>query len=722
MSASQTSHLAELQERLTSAVRPFDAASINRAKLIEVLSRRAPDINWDQRLPAIPVDVTSFLKDPSTAWQHVSGKVVNWSDAARTEFEKAAAVGAVVTVDADDESAPLLAAVCPVFTIEQQGGKVRLIFDLRVLNEHSIPPPSFELDTIYDLPAYLAAHPDITVTSKIDLTKAYWKVPVTGGSQPLFGCRGPSAQLHRWTCLPFGWTHAPHLFQSITAAFRDAWRAVGIRCCVYLDDFIFFSESVDTHLAAMDTVTADLLAAGWQLTPEKCPIHPVHSITYLGIEVNVLERSFSLADERIEQLISGAQALLRPSQQPLADLATFIGRANFARVVLPRCGFFLVHLYAQLPHSGGHANLDLSLDPDPDHPLAPSPIHRRRDIYTGRVTIADAAREELTWWCTTARQRLRTHAPWDRLATARVWMAHGAPVPTGAAATGRSDASDSGVGSSWQHGESVSRHYDLLPASLRGTSSTSRELYGAARLIEAMPPMPPRALVRIVLDSQSSVYTVAGGSACIGTVLAARRLDTALHEADVDAAFEWAPRELLDAEDAYSRLAVADASFCTIPPKSRAFLLQWARFGQAVDVECFASGAEHSAPTFGTRWPAAGSSGDGVALLRLHDGGRSPPRVWAFPPFPLARPTVTAALLAVTERPTARILLVLPSDAHLAACLTAAGWHSTPGPRHVVLPNASFRAPSRPLVAFASPACRSTPPQQEVRSPTPRRD
>jgi hypothetical protein len=660
--------------------------------------------------------VREFLTEPSAAWQHISPKHVTWTPETRSEFDKAVSVGAVVVVDADDPSAPLLAAVCPVFVIEQHEGKLRLIFDLRVLNDRSIPSPPFDLDTIYDLPSYLAAHPDLTVTAKIDLTKAYWKVPVSLDSQPLFGCRGPDSLLYRWSCLPFGWTHAPHLFQSITACFRDAWRSVGIRCCVYLDDFIYFSSSVDTHLDAMDVVTSDLLEAGWQLTPEKCPIEPVHSITYLGIDVNVLDRSFTLPPSRIEQLIAGALALLAPSPQPLAELATFIGRANFARVVLPRCGFFLVHLYTLLP-SDGRPDINPSSDPDPDHPLSSCPIHRRRDLFSGTVDVSPAARAELLWWSTTARERLQRHAPWDRIATARVWVKHGASVSGDPVATGRSDASDTGVGNSWQRGDTVHRCYDLLPQSLLGTSSTARELYGAARLVEAMPPLPPRSLVRIILDSQASVFTVNGGSACVGTVEAAVRLDAALDAKDVDAMFEWAPRALLDAEDADSRVAVDDASFATVPPASRAFLLRWCRFGQAADVECFASGAEHSWPIFGSRWPSAGSSGDGVALLRSSQTPDvAPPRVWAFPPFALARPAAIAALNAAVQCPSARILLLLPSDAHLTRCLRDAGWHSTTGPRQLLLPDGSFRAPSRPLIAFASPTCRPTPPQQETRS------
>ena len=599
-------------------------------------------------------------------------------------------------------------AECPVFIVEQNGGKLRLIFDLRPVNGVMEPPPTFGLDTILDLPAYLAAHPDLKVAGKIDLSKAYWKIALSLASRPLFRCRGPDGSLYEWTCLPFGWSHAPHLFQSISSAFRDAWRAAGIRVCVYLDDFLILASTVDDLAVAMDIVTADLLAAGWQLDPAKCFLQPHYVIEYLGVNVHVSDRAFSLPTPKAQWLETEADALLEEPGPIRSDrLATFVGRASFARVALPRAGFFLVHLYNLI----GSPPADPLADPPTDHPLTSATLHRQTQTADDTpVTLTPEAREELAWWADSAPQRLAHPLPWDHLGALRVWAKHGAAQPGGERLLGRSDASDTGVGMSWTDGPTVERAHDLLPPDLLGSSSTARELHGAARLILLLPPPTigaPRRLVRVVLDSQCAVATAIGGSACLGTVAAARQLDAALEERQVDAAFEWAPRELLDAEDADSRIDATDPSHASLSAAAWSFATKWS-FGnssRAFDVECFASGGLHTAATFGSRWPAPGSSGDGVSLL-LH----SPPgdRVWAYPPFSLARPTTVAALQA-GRRSQTKIALLIPLTPHLHRCLLDAGWRYTRGPTSLRLPDGSYRAPSQPLALYASPHSLTTP-------------
>lgn len=591
-------------------------------------------------------------------------------------------------------------AECPTFIVEQPD-KLRLIFDLRPLNAVSSEPPSFDLDTVLDLPAYLAAHPDLQVAGKVDLTKAYWKVAVSAASRALLRCRGPNGRLYEWICLPFGWAHAPHIFQALSSCFRDAWRAAGIRCACYLDDFLILSSSVESHVEAMAVVISDLLSAGWQLAPEKCTLDPHYVLPYLGVMIHVRDRAFSLPADKVSWLREEADRLLSESSPVRTDrLATFVGRASFARIALPRAGFFLVHLYAAL---GNH--LDPLADPPVDHPLTSATLHRQtRAVDATPVTLAPEAGEELAWWADSAPQRLAHPLPWHHLGALRVWAKHGATQPGGERLLGKSDASDTGVGMSWTDGPTVERAHDLLPPDLLGTSSTARELHGAARLILLLPPPTigaPRRLVRVVLDSQCAVATAIGGSACLGTVAAARQLDAALEERQVDAAFEWAPRELLDAEDADSRVDATDPSHASLSTAAWSFATKWS-FGNSsrtFDVECFASGGLHTAATFGSRWPAPGSSGDGVSLL-LH----SPPggRVWAYPPFSLARPTTVAALQA-GRRPQTRIALLIPLTPHLHRCLLDAGWRYTRGPTSLRLPDGSYRAPSQPLALYASP-------------------
>jgi len=633
-------------------------------------------------------------------WTYTSPPKGRWHPAEVCEFERAVAAGALVRTNGG------LKAVCPVFGVEQGEGeqrKTRLIHDLRPLNCNCAEPPRFALDSLLSLPGYVAAQPRLRVAAQLDLTRAYWQVPITPSSSTYLGCRSPEGSLFTWSCLPFGWGWAPITFQSITACMRDGWREAGIPCTVYLDNFLVLAEDGAELLRYLEVVVHDMLDAGFQLAAAKCDVVPRETVRHLGLEVHVAERAFSLPSEKITQIVVTARALMAAGVALRHELETLIGRCSFARLVLPRAGLFLVHLYALCPSS----DADGLGERHPWPGIRLSPRGRRNQI----LTLSTGAMEELEWWSGVAPARLGRKAAWDRLACARLWSHYRQPGRT-VVAEGRSDASDSGVGYTWYGVDDarpvLRRVADLLPPALRSASSTARELYGAARLLEDLPEEVERgALVCVVLDSQSAVATAAGGSACRGTVDAARRIDAALEARGVDAVFEWAPREELAAEDAGSRAAVADASHASVTPAALHHIARWAWRGRGLEVDLFASEANALTPGFGSRWPCAGSMGDGVVLLRRLGRVCFAGTVWGYPPFPLARVVTVAALAAVADHHGLMVVLLLPWDPERCAVMRVAGWSATAGPRTVQMPGGEPRAPARPLVLFASPACQA---------------
>ena len=142
-------------------------------------------------------------------WTYTSPPKGRWHPAEVCEFERAVAAGALVRTNGG------LKAVCPVFGVEQGEGeqrKTRLIHDLRPLNCNCAEPPRFALDSLLSLPGYVAAQPRLRVAAQLDLTRAYWQVPITPSSSTYLGCRSPEGSLFTWSCLPFGWGWAPITF------------------------------------------------------------------------------------------------------------------------------------------------------------------------------------------------------------------------------------------------------------------------------------------------------------------------------------------------------------------------------------------------------------------------------------------------------------------------------------------------------------------------------
>ena len=208
----------------------------------------------------------------------------------------------------------------------------------------------------------------------------------------------------------------------------------------------------------------------------------------------------------------------------------------------------------------------------------------------------------------------------------------------------------------------------------------------------------PGTCVRLVCDNQGAVATANGASVCVSTAPYARRLAAAAWAAGVAVQVEWAPRALLDAEDAASRWT--DGSLAFARPSFGQLRRLWASAWGATPIrfELFACEADRVAPSvpFASRLHVPGSVGEAMSL----DWARLPQPIWAYPPFSLVRPLL-AKLAACSAPPLMSILL--PDTQLVRQALR--GWRVSPGPGHIFGPP-DFATPSRspaPLCLFSSP-------------------
>ena len=572
--------------------------------------------------------------------------------------------------------------------------KLRLIYDCRRLNSLLQEPPSFALDDIYSIPAYLTVR-RARLLGKVDLRSAYFHVPVHPDDQRLLGCTGPDGRRYKWAALPMGLAHAPHLFQALTSCFRDAWRAAGHTVSVYLDDFLVGGEDAAQYASALEAIVDDLLEAGWQIREAKCVIVPDHATTYLGIEVNAATHTLRLPSAKAQFLVDQARAWTTASSVPLNELQRWLGRASYARTVCPRLGFFLVHLFRALPASERPSDM-LSDQPPPPH-------RHHRSTSTTPVPLPPAAREELAWWAT-AHDRLVRPMPWRSLCTMRVWTRRSASLPPRPlAGTAASDASDTGFAGSFigADGDWTSQREivitDVLPPWIRGASSCAREIFGAASTIDALPrSVAPGTHIRFVMDAQASVASAVSGGACPGTVRAARLLDHAIETRGLIVLFEWAPRELLALEDAGSREAIVDGANAAAHPTDVSKLT--ALMGTPT-VDAFAIRSNAICPRYGSRWGGTGSIGDGLdVLLSLQPSDKA----WAFPPFSIARPALSAAITACAASGS-RCVFIAPDRPSIRNLASSSRWSIVPGPRSLRYPDGSVKAPPERLLALSPP-------------------
>ena len=313
------------------------------------------------------------------------------------------------------------------------------------------------------------------------------------------------------------------------------------------------------------------------------------------------------------------------------------------------------------------------------------------------LPLTEGALEELQWW--TSREAAAILArdwPWSALATTTLYARHGAhaPMPRFVAS---GDASDSGIGLRWGTGTPDS---EPLPPELPATSpSVCRELYVMCRLVERGT-WPRGTVVRLVSDSTGACRTAIGATVCVAAAPYARRLFTACLARGITIVLDWRPRAELAVEDDASRWDAGDAAHATLAHDTMHALWRdaWGD-GCLPDLELFA--APHNRVASAARWcarvPYPTSAGDGLTTPHLSTARR----VWAYPPFALARPF----LRRIAAQPTPpRVIAVLPDDSQTRRALHT--WRRVPL-SHILMPPlfTAARTPPRAIAAFISPTC-----------------
>lgn len=635
---------------------PFRAAGMSLQRIQDMFAARGfvnPDLPpmplslsdiCDVAFPDLRLPVSGPLPAPSAA-----------TTAAAAEFDKAVAAGAVEPLAFGD----LAQSWAPLFAIWQTS-KYRLIFDLRTLNA-SLRDPSFEMETVLDIPALTAG---CKVGTKLDLKSAYFQYPVSESLSRALHCRHPvSGVPHRWRVLPFGLSHAPRVFSQLTRQLVSLWRAQGITAFAYLDDVAVFAADAATLARHLSIVLQDLHDAGIRVSAPKAFMTPFQVFELLGLMVDLRRRCFFLSNERCQRLATEAAELLATARAtPRLRLERFLGRLAFATMICPLLGFFRAHLSAALTS-------ELSV-----------------------LRLSAEACEELQWWQSSAVSVLagRTFA-WSTLGATRLFALRGVPKPADSLAPAAgSDASEDGVGLRFPDGQIAS---ELLPPELRGAPSAAREFYALTRLVDAGR-FPRGSVVRLVTDAQAVAASWFGGSACASTARYARHLLLAAWERDLTVVVDWLPREQMVAEDEASRLAALSAANA-MPPIDWVGTELRRAFGTSVpDAELFADPGARLFPDVpcGSRlYDPAATLGDGVTS----EAWRTARAGWAFPPFALLRP-VLARIAALPTPP--RVACLLPDTPLTRFCLRA--WSVRPPPTALRAPP-DFTTALRPCVRLA---------------------
>ena len=207
----------------------------------------------------------------------------------------------------------------PVVLVKKKNGEVRFCIDYRQLNQKSCHD-AYPVPRVDDALRCLRG---ARWFSTLDLASAYWQILMDSESS-----RKAAFTTHRGLFepkrMPFGLRSAPATMQRLMMTLFGSmtWQTV----LVYLDDIVIFSNTVEQHLARMDSVFAKIREANLKLKPAKC-VFLRKSVEYLGHTVS--EQGIATSP-RVVQAVQNYQV---PRDVPA--VRRFLGLTGYYRQFVP---------------------------------------------------------------------------------------------------------------------------------------------------------------------------------------------------------------------------------------------------------------------------------------------------------------------------------------------------------------------------------------------------
>jgi hypothetical protein len=201
--------------------------------------------------------------------------------------------------------------VSHIIAVEKPNGTLRIYLDPIELNKN-IKREHYPLPVIDDILSKLA---DAKIFSKIDVSNAFWNIPVDTESSKLLTFQTPFGR-YSYKRLPFGISSASEVCQKHFSQIIDGLEGVSN----HIDDFIVYGKDAKQHDERLQKVIEKLYNAGLKLNKTKCEFNK-NSLKYLGHLIT--DKGISADPDKINSIIS----LKSPTN--VKKLQEFLGLVNY---------------------------------------------------------------------------------------------------------------------------------------------------------------------------------------------------------------------------------------------------------------------------------------------------------------------------------------------------------------------------------------------------------
>lgn len=245
--------------------------------------------------------------------------------------EMTAQIQSMLDTQVLEEVDPSPSYLSTFFLVPKSDGSLRPIFNLKALNVF-LKVKSFKLFSHFRMPSFLQQKDWLV---KLDLSHAYFHLPIAQ-SHRRFLRMSYNGKLMQMTCLPFGLSSAPRTFASVTNWMAEYLRNHGIRCVVYLDDFLLASQSNELLREQTAFTVQTLQNLGWTINFDKSVLVPTRHLEFLGVTWDTNLNMRSLSEPKCLTLRRALEHQMSKGSWSLKQAQSLLGRLNFATFVIPR--------------------------------------------------------------------------------------------------------------------------------------------------------------------------------------------------------------------------------------------------------------------------------------------------------------------------------------------------------------------------------------------------
>ncbi len=218
----------------------------------------------------------------------------------------------------------------PYFIVPKKGGGLRPILDLRVLNRalHKLPFRMLTQRRIFQ-----CVRP-LDWFAAIDLKDTYFHVSILPRHRPFlrFAFEG---RAYQYKALPFGLSLSPRVFTKVVEAALVPLREAGIRILNYLDDWLILAQSRVLLCEHRDMVLSHLSRLGLQVNREKSKLSPMQRISFLGMELDSVNLTARLSEERAQSMLRCLESLQHKRAVPLKHFQRLLGHMASSAAITP---------------------------------------------------------------------------------------------------------------------------------------------------------------------------------------------------------------------------------------------------------------------------------------------------------------------------------------------------------------------------------------------------